>query len=990
LLLLFVLSGVVLGQTEKRNFFNRGRAVAHPSVGGQQFQGNVLRVGGHTNFRKAVETVEQDIVAEETASAFAHARQDLDNAQVAPASDARVRPEIELEHSIQGQVAEALIRGSLTGRTQTGPPTRPEGHSPDGIRSRLIQRPVQRPIATPEPRVSTISATERQEISRFRASRPSRLRPLAPTRGSANRQEEIEPIARQAPIQPRRIVAPPSREINIPTPQSRRTVIRRPDPPALKVPASIRPAVQIEVDAMMKKHSAALRVQAGSDKMEEIKRNLLVAKLNTHMAKKEAALEKAEASSENSSLAAEIEELRARLLKAEEALVGRSKAPVQKLRAPVDANNNLPGRAREFSQFRSRQPESPRSFNGESRQPEEIRQPEVAPKDDTPVYQPGSFFGRNSQIPAVPLRQKLPVLQRQPIQMVKVKDIQVPKFSKMVKNIGLRILPSDERSIPVEEIVFPSRSNPRTSDVRQRQQKLAPRKNIQQTPEPAVQGFKVVGDRSNRVIFLNVAELGLTLGPGRTLKLGNSELVPVDSTSADPIGPPQFGDRFMNIDAVDKMITTHSQHNALEHRPVNLPAFRNPLDVRTSPQQVRGRLQPAGNRFESAREAQTKPQARKQPIFFTNKFDEQKPVAVEEPSRQTPRQGKALQETSRSQIGKSVQFGSFPQRSGLPQQNARSQQPVRSQQSARSQQPVRSQQPARSQQPSQQLSRVQQLPVQQEVFRAQQIPDQLSRFQIPQQQTKQLEPVPLSRQFSRFQQQSQIQRQLPQRQQQARFQETPRFETVRERLEAQIPRYEAPQQTNLPPPDVPGIEAHLAEQNKIINLQRTQSEKAATLERRRLGLEQPPQQNTRPQQNFQQQQPQQNFQQLQQSYQQQAIQNQQPQQQNLIPQVPGLQEHQAALQQHLATIQQFNAQRPEHQSQPQQQQPVPQFQPQPIPQYQPQPQPTQFQQQSIPQFQPQPQPTQFSQPTSQHQTGLQQHARFVSELQAAQQALGGR
>ncbi len=309
------------------------------------------------------------------------------------------------------------------------------GHSPDGIRSRLIQRPVQRPIATPEPRVSTISATERQEISRFRASRPSKLRPLAPTRGSANRLEEIEPIARQAPIQPRRIVAPPSREINIPTPQSRRTVIRRPDPPALKVPASIRPAVQIEVDAMMKKHSAALRVQAGSDKMEEIKRNLLVAKLNTHMAKKEAALEKAEASSENRGLAAEIEELRARLLKAEEALVGRSKAPVQKLRAPVqklrgpvDANNNLPGRAREFSQFRSRQPERPRSFNGESIQPEETRQPEVAPKDDTPVYQPGSFFGRNSQIPAVPLRQKLPVLQRQPIQMVKVKDIEVICF----------------------------------------------------------------------------------------------------------------------------------------------------------------------------------------------------------------------------------------------------------------------------------------------------------------------------------------------------------------------------------------------------------------------------------------------------------------------------------------------------------------------------------------------------------------------------------
>ena len=52
------------------------------------------------------------------------------------------------------------------------------------------------------------------------------------------------------------------------------------------------------------------------------------------------------------------------------------------------------------------------------------------------------------------------------------------------------------------------------------------------------------------------------------------------------------------------------------------------------------------------------------------------------------------------------------------------------------------------------------------------------------------------------------------------------------------------------------------------------------MERRRLGLEQPPQQVTQQQQNFNQQ-PQQNFQQLQQSYQQQAIQNQQPQQQNL-------------------------------------------------------------------------------------------------------------
>ena len=208
-----------------------------------------------------------------------------------------------------------------------------------------------------------------------------------------------------------------------------------------------------------------------------------------------------------------------------------------------------------------------------------------------------------------------------------------------------------------------------------------------------------------------MAELGLTLGPGRTLKLGNSELVPVDSSSPDPLSPTQFGDRFMNVDAVDKMVTTHLQHNAPEHLPVNLPAFRNPLDdVKTLPQQLRGRLQPAGNRFESAREAQTQPQARKQPIFFSNRFDDQKPVAVEEPSRQTPRQGKALQETARSPLDRSVQFGSFPQRSGLPQQDARSQQPS-----------------------------LQQLPVQQDLSRAQQIPvlpDQLSRFQIPRQNSR--------------------------------------------------------------------------------------------------------------------------------------------------------------------------------------------------------------------------------------------------------------
>merc|ERR1711942_68932 len=105
---------------------------------------------------------------------------------------------------------------------------------------------------------------------------------------------------------------------------------------------------------------------------------------------------------------------------------------------------------------------------------------------------------------------------------------------------------------------------------------------------------------------------------------------------------------------------------------------------------------------------------------------------------------------------------------------------------------------------------------------------------------------------------------------------------------------------------------------------------------------------------FQQSQP---FQQPQpQTFQQpQPVQQTQPQplQNTNLPQVPGLQQHQAQLTKHLAVELQHNVNQPQQISQSQQ-----------------------FSQ-----------PQQISQPPNQV-PGLEQHARFVSELQAAQNALG--
>ena len=90
--------------------------------------------------------------------------------------------------------------------------------------------------------------------------------------------------------------------------------------------------------------------------------------------------------------------------------------------------------------------------------------------------------------------------------MVDLDGIQVPKFSKMVKNMGLQLLHRDESSRPVDELV-----NTVLRD--------------EAAAQPAVQGFRVKGDSTNRIIFLNLAELGLEAGTA--FKLGDKELVPV-------------------------------------------------------------------------------------------------------------------------------------------------------------------------------------------------------------------------------------------------------------------------------------------------------------------------------------------------------------------------------------------------------------------------------------------------------------------------------
>merc|ERR1711887_159376 len=300
----------------------------------------------------------------------------------------------------------------------------------------------------------------------------------------------------------------------------------------------------------------------------------------------------------------------------------------------------------------------------------------------------------------------------------------------------------------------------------------APQVVKQSKVEPAVQGFKVKGDTSNRIIFLNIADLGLTSSSDKPIKLGNSELVPVDGLTDFSSSANSQPGKPMNIDAVDKMVTTHLQHNNQPRRPVSLPEFSQPLDnfrgART--RSNNNNFAPNSRQITSRRPTTA---VRKQPVQFFNKFDDggldnsqqlqQQQQDVQQPptfrSSQSPRQGKATTIDNN--------FGSFPSRSKSslpPPRQTVSRPPVQQQPS--DQLPSFTRFTSNQQSQTQQLSNFQ--PQQQNNFQQQQ-----TSFQPQQQQTR-VQPQQQQTRVQTQQQQTRIQPQQTRFQQQQ--QQTPQFQ----------------------------------------------------------------------------------------------------------------------------------------------------------------------------------------------------------------------
>eukprot|EP00088_Acartia_fossae_P018694 TRINITY_DN207_c0_g1_i9.p1 TRINITY_DN207_c0_g1~~TRINITY_DN207_c0_g1_i9.p1 ORF type:complete len:967 (-),score=290.80 TRINITY_DN207_c0_g1_i9:120-2987(-) len=948
LLLAFLLCpGLVLGEkdataTDRRSsFFARGRTQnPNPFVGGNSFNQPLRLVPrkpsptietteatrptttqGSTNapfedLRRPQETerfqVEEAIP---TAPKFAPIKKE-------PTLEARLRPEDELEDSIQGQVAEALVRESLSSsRVRTGLPTRPRGTKPTGIKSRFVRPVVRKPVVAAPQEVEQTRSEEVSDVNEEKtrhSSFPGGRRIVLPPRSAAARPQQL--------------------------PQTRKTTSNL--LPTLAT--SVRDKVDTEVETMLKKSSAFLRAKAPTDKMDKVDRELELARKN--------------AENENRRLTAEIESLRAQLRQAQSSLEEKVESSRVENSERSRLEELLSLVEKETAQLK---PSGRRAGSNKSRRP-------AQPKEDkTKVFRPGAFFKGRSDINVIPIRSSSPGPQAprsNSRSRIEVDGVHVPKFSRMVKNAGLRLLAQDDRSVKAEEIAAPPRSRSRQQDTRSRGRKpTAPLAKFT-SPESQVQGFRIKGDHTNRIIFLNVADLGLKSAGSSSLKLGNSELIPVEGlTGFGDSADAQKNSFDMKLGALGNMISTHSQTPVLDNRPASLPDYRNPLDVlrgvasRRPEAAIQQSFLPraSSNRFESLQrpEQQEQPRIRpkKQPIQFFNKFDDGKAKESPRSNNQLPRQSKSFETESRRPISSpsisSKGFGSFPARSGLDQLPSRPVSQERSLPSTQQNIPRRNDE-SRSLETVPQFTRFQQ---------------QAPRFSQQVVQRTQ-EPARLQPPQPRFQSQSlPLPQQLPRSQQQSNFQQTPRFGLQQQPQQQQAPRF-GQQQTPQQQQQAPGIQEVLRQQAEVIALQQRQ--------------QLPQQQNFQQPQNFQQQQTfqqqPQNFQQPQ-NYQQQT-QNYQQQQTQIVdqPQVPGLQEHQQQIQQHLATeLQHGQPQQQQQQSQQYNPQPQQQYNPQPQQQYNPQP----------PQFNPQPQ--QFNQQPSQQQIpGLEQHSRFVAELQAAQNALG--
>jgi hypothetical protein len=178
------------------------------------------------------------------------------------------------------------------------------------------------------------------------------------------------------------------------------------------------------------------------------------------------------------------------------------------------------------------------------------------PSPLTPTYSPASisFFGRPDPPNAVRVggpqstasnsKQATsealpPTTFRRPGGVV-VDNIEVPRLSKMVKNSGLRLLQNDQltpgtvSTNSVDNVdddallpVIPL-AKLESSIVEDSIESHAP------TPLPPVhatkrivQGFRIKGDSSNRIVFLNLEDLGFG-NHAHTLRIGANELVPID------------------------------------------------------------------------------------------------------------------------------------------------------------------------------------------------------------------------------------------------------------------------------------------------------------------------------------------------------------------------------------------------------------------------------------------------------------------------------
>jgi len=294
------------------------------------------------------------------------------------------------------------------------------------------------------------------------------------------------------------------------------------------------------------------------------------------------------------------------------------------------------------------------------------------------------FFGSKGQ-PAGSRQVAYPNRHRN---MIDLDGIQVPHMSKMMKNTKLNIL--QQTSQFVENELYQDELNIRAYNQANVQHPTFKPNTVEEPVEPNVQGFRVRGDSSNRIIFLDIADLGFNVDSG-SLKLGNSELIPVDGLS---ISTPNNAGAQPNVavagdvnnqhehviihkDAVKKMVSTHIQHDPSIHESVDISQFEAlPSMIKLRPQNTRYLQGPPSpptfhpSTFDLSirpvsKSTKSKPRPLQSKVFFkkvnlSQKSSKKESKNYSRPSRK-PLGSKQYQSSSKTS------FSSFPSRSKTPQ-----------------------------------------------------------------------------------------------------------------------------------------------------------------------------------------------------------------------------------------------------------------------------------------------------------------------------------